>query len=1118
MREIDGTRLYSASDLVNFLGCGHATALDIRQLRTPVDLPPDGEQAVLLQEKGIEHERAYLERLRGEGRTIADIPAEGALETRVALTRAALKAGPDVIYQGALYGQPWHGFSDFLLKVPGVASRLGDYAYDVADTKLARTAKPKHVIQLCIYAELLELEQGVPPPGLHVALGTGVVATVRTDDVRYYGAIARQRFETFAGATGHATAAEPCGHCTFCRWNTACQGEWEATEHLSLVAGISGAQRELLRAAGIGSMRDLAAATNAPADLRATSFDALRAQARLQIARRDRADDTVEILPLAAHRGFQRLPQADAGDMFFDMEGDPLFEDGLEYLFGVVVTVTDGPASFHGWWGHDRTAEKQAFEATVDFIMERLRDHPSAHIYHYGSYEETALKRLAMFHGTREGAVDDLLRGGRLVDLYKVVREAVRVGEPRYSIKNLEAYYFDRKRSGEVTTAGDSIVMYERWRRLGDAAILEEIRAYNEIDCRSTLACRDWLLGLRPDAAAWFTGPAIAVDDPVRDAKRAEAAALTEAMTTALLDCAPHERTWRELVAHLLEFHRREAKPAWWAQFARGEMSEEDLIDDAECIGGLRTDGQPPRPDKKSQVFGFTFPPQDFKMRVGHQPVRSGSLEAAGEIVALDEDARTISLKLGPSRSPLGPAPSLIPPGPIGDKVLRDAVYRFAQSVVADDGRYQALAHILKRAPPRLSGRAPGQPIIADGAELTSAAVDALESLDQSYLLVQGPPGAGKTYTASHAIVALLKAGKTVGVASNSHKAINTLLSAIETVAGEQGQSFSGVKKSSQDDQMLAAPRFIVNTLDNKDVADGGFQLIAGTAFLFARPEFDGRLDYLFVDEAGQVSLANTIAMGVSARNIVLIGDQMQLAQPIQGDHPGASGLSALQHLMGDHATVPPDQGIFLPVSRRMHPALCRFISEAVYDGRLVSDEGAGRQALLADPTLDAEALVAAGLRFVDVVHRGCAQKCPAEAERLKQTYTALLGQRWRDRAGTERVIGPDDILVVSPYNMQVNLLQSVLPAGARVGTVDKFQGQEAAAVLISMATSSGEDLPRQIEFLYSRSRLNVAISRARCLAVVFASPRLLEIDCSTVEQMKLVNTLCWAKAFSDGG
>lgn len=243
MREIDGTRLYSASDLVNFLGCGHATALDIRQLRTPVDLPPDGEQAVLLQEKGIEHERAYLERLRGEGRTIADIPAEGALETRVALTRAALKAGPDVIYQGALYGQPWHGFSDFLLKVPGVASRLGDYAYDVADTKLARTAKPKHVIQLCIYAELLELEQGVPPPGLHVALGTGVVATVRTDDVRYYGAIARQRFETFAGATGHATAAEPCGHCTFCRWNTACQGEWEATEHLSLVAGISGAQQ-----------------------------------------------------------------------------------------------------------------------------------------------------------------------------------------------------------------------------------------------------------------------------------------------------------------------------------------------------------------------------------------------------------------------------------------------------------------------------------------------------------------------------------------------------------------------------------------------------------------------------------------------------------------------------------------------------------------------------------------------------------------------------------------------------------------------------------------------------------------------------------------------------------
>jgi predicted RecB family nuclease len=1115
MQEAEGVRLYSASDLVNFLGCAHSTVLDLRQLRAPVALPPDDEQAELLQEKGIAHERAFLERLRGEGRTIADIPASGSLAERVELTRKALSDGPDVIYQGALYAPPWHGYSDFLLKVPGVASELGAYAYDIADTKLARTAKPKHVIQLCIYARLLQTEQGVPPPSLHVALGTGVIATVRTEDVRHYGAIAKGRFEAIAAAGGGATAAEPCGHCTFCRWKTECDGVWETTEHLSLVAGINRSQRDKLRAQGIESMRDLAGAgagVGAASGLPPTTFQKLNDQARLQIARRDTGDATVEVLPLAPHRGFNRLPRPDAGDMFFDMEGDPLFEGGLEYLFGLVTV--DGV--FHDWWAHGRAQEKTAFENAIDFIMARLRDHPEAHIYHYAAYEETALKRLAMFHGTREGAIDDLLRGGKLVDLYKVVREAVRVGEPRYSIKNLEAYYLDQKRAGEVTTAGESIVMYERWRRLGGDDILKNIRDYNEVDCRSTVGCRDWLQGLRPDEAEWFVRPAIAVDDPERDAKRAEAAAVTEAMIAALTACPPDDLAWRELLAALLEFHRREAKPAWWAQFARAEMSEDELIDDAECIGGLRSDGRPPRQDKRSLVYGFTFPSQDLKMRLGDQPVRPGSLELAGEIVALDEEARTIELKLGPSRTPLGPAPSLIPPGPIGDKVLREAVYRFAQSVVDGSGRYRALEDILKRAPPRLTGRAVGQPIIAEGADPTAAAIAAFQALDGSYLLVQGPPGAGKTYTASHAIVALLAAGKSVGVASHSHKAINGLLTAIEMVAAEQGVKFRGVKKSSREDQMLDSPRFIVNTLDNGEAAQGGFQLVAGTAFLFARPEFDGRFDYLFVDEAGQVSLANTVAMGISARNVVLIGDQMQLAQPIQGDHPGRSGLSALQYLMGDEATVPPAQGVFLPITRRMHPKLCRFISDAVYDGRLKADDSAAVQSLLIDPSADPDALATAGLKFVEVAHIGCAQKCPAEAERLKVTYIGLLGQKWRNRKGEECVIGLDDILVVSPYNMQVNLLQSVLPAGARVGTVDKFQGQEAAVVLISMATSSGDDLPRQIEFLYSRSRLNVAISRARCLAVVFASPRLLEIDCSTVDQMKLVNTLCWAKAYSD--
>ncbi|MEA2822982.1 MAG: hypothetical protein QOJ86_4986 [Bradyrhizobium sp.] len=1117
MREEKGVRFYAATDLVNYLGCAHATSCDLRQLTHPVDLPEDDEHAALLQEKGIEHERAYLERLRKKGRSIAEISSEGSLETRVNATRAAMRGGADVVYQGALIDAPWHGFSDFLLRVNGVRSSLGDFAYDVADTKLARTAKPKHIVQLCVYADLLGTIQGIEPPRMHVVLGDGTEVSLRTSTVRHYYGIARGRFELFAG-TPTATVAEPCGHCEFCRWKETCEAEWEATEHLSLVASISRSQIEKLRASGVSTLRQLAAldaAARVP-NLQSGTLTRLRAQARLQLLRRDTGKNQHEMLPALPGRGFGRLPKPDAGDLFFDMEGDPFYELGLEYLFGL-VDDDNGQERFTAYWAHNRVDEKKAFESAVDFITARLAARPDAHVYHYASYEESALKRLAMLHGTREIQVDNLLRRHKLVDLYRVVREAVRLSEPRYSIKNVEAFYAENARSGEVTTGGESIIIYERFRRLGNVEFLKQIEDYNKFDCQSLRMCRDWLLTLRPGNQPWPAGIAPEKIDPAREQKRIEAEQRTAAHIKALTyGCAPDERPWRELLAYLLEFHRREAKPKYWAMFTRQEMSDEELIDDAECIGVLKSDPmRPPRAEKRSMVYSFTFQPQDFKMRLGDEVLRAGSLEPAGEIFALEEEARRISLKIGPKFSSLAEGASLIPKGPLGDEVLRGAIYRYAETVIAGDkARYTALTDIMKKSAPRLRGHAAGTPVIPEGTELVAGSVAALKKLDGSYILVQGPPGAGKTYTSSHAIVALLRDGKRIGVASHSHKAINNLLKDVETVAQEQGVRFTGIKKSSTEEQFFEG-RQISDTLDNEDATKGGHQLIAGTAWLFARSDLDQALDYLFIDEAGQVSLANVLAMGVSARNVVLVGDQMQLSQPIQGAHPGASGVSGLDHLLGGLATVPPDRGIFLAVTWRMHPDICRFISDAVYDSRLKSDQSTFQQRIYV-AGMGHPALAPTGIRFVAVEHSGHAQKSPPEAERLKQAFAAALGKEWINQRGERKTIGLNDILVVSPYNMQVNHLRDILPEGARVGTVDKFQGQEAAIVLVSMTTSSGDDMPRNIEFLYSRNRLNVAISRARCLSVVFASPRLLEIPCNTIEQMQLVNTLCWVKDYAD--
>ncbi len=325
----------------------------------------------------------------------------------------------------------------------------------------------------------------------------------------------------------------------------------------------------------------------------------------------------------------------------------------------------------------------------------------------------------------------------------------------------------------------------------------------------------------------------------------------------------------------------------------------------------------------------------------------------------------------------------------------------------------------------------------------------------------------------------------------------------------QQGLAFTGVKKASNRNPDSDFDGQFIRNETSADGIGADDQLVAGTAWLFTKEEFDQTFDYLFIDEAGQVSLANLVAMGTCARNVVLLGDPMQLGQPTQGVHPGHSGESGLEYLLDGRATVPPDRGIFLPTTWRMAPDVCRFISDAVYEGRLQPEEANENQKLVLNKKAD-PILIETGIRFLPLAHAGNSQKSPEEAGRIRALYDNLLLQHFIDKYGKKHRIGPADILVVAPYNMQVNLLRQTLPEGARVGTVDKFQGQEAPVVIVSMATSSEEYLPRDIGFLFSKNRLNVAISRAQCLAVVVASPDLLTVKCNTVEQMALVNLLCW--------
>ncbi|APL94962.1 TM0106 family RecB-like putative nuclease [Sphingomonadales bacterium 56] len=1086
MRTIGNTILFSATDLMRFVGCAHATALDLAYMRgEPLTPREDTEDAALLQKQGDAHEAAHLEKLKDAGNGVVEI-ARGDLAQNADETRAALAQGSQIIFQGAFLAERWGGWSDFLERVER-PSLLGPFSYEVTDTKLKRKAHPKHVLQLVLYSDLLAEIQGVMPEHAHVQLGNGTRATLRLADYAHYARGARAKLEAFV-ASPVPTRPIPCADCSLCRWADHCDAVFTSQDSLFQVANITRGQVKKLEASGIETMAALARHDGPVRGVASATAEKLVGQARLQHARKT-GEPAFELRPAQPGKGFDLLPRPQAGDLFYDIEGDPHYEGGLEYLHGVWADD-----SFHAFWAHDHAAEAQALERLLAFFRNRLTAYPQARIYHYAPYEITALRRLTTRYGIGEAFLDRLMRERRFVDLYAVVRGALIASEPSYSIKALEAFY-GLKREGEVKTAGGSVVAYENWRETGDQQILDEIEDYNRIDCQSTQLLRDWLVGIRPDGP-W---PVLAQD-------AAEQEVVEDEETTALRDrlaasSLTPER--QELLFNLGLFHKREAKPAQWTVFDSAARDEEELVDDLDALAGLEAISGI-EPIKRSVMRTYRFPSQETKLREGGKATVPGidGPPSTVAIEALDRDACTITLKVGVARAELlTDRLTLHPDWPLDTKVLAAAV----RDVIEDQcgpRRYRAVDDLLSGAAPRLNG-IDGD--ILCGGEPVAGAIAAAHAMDQTLLPIQGPPGTGKTHVTARVILALVKAGHRVAVASNSHEAIRNVLLGCLRASEEEGGGFpvSFAHKVSSGDDGYARDCPVHRATANDDLILARANVVGGTAFFFARDENVQGFDWLFVDEAGQVGLANMVAMGRAARNIVLVGDPRQLPQVIQGAHPAPANLSCLEWMLGEHATVPADRGIFLAETRRMHPEVCDFISDQVYEGRLASHSDTKRQ------SVTGTAWPTAGAFWVPVVHEGNAQIAAEEVAAIGAAIENLLQGSWTDKNGATRPIGPGDIIVVAPYNAQVNALRAGLPSSIRVGTVDKFQGQEAPICLVSMTASSADETARGMEFLFSLNRINVAVSRAKALALVFGSDRLREANCSSVEQMRLVNTLC---------
>ncbi len=1092
------TVVYSASDLTAAATCEWATMhrLDAILGRVPKVVVVEDEMLKRTSTLGDAHERRVLEDLRREYQVVEiERPARSKdVAQAAALTEAAFARGAEVIFQAAFFDGRFLGYADFII-------RSADDSYEVYDTKLARHAKITALLQLAAYSDQLQRIGVQTGEQVHLWLGDMQVSTHRLRDIlpvyrRRRARLERiidERVEDALPTVWGDPRYEVCGRCD------SCTAEIKSHRDVLLVAGLRLTQRERLRAGGIETIEQLATAQQVPG-LSSSTFASLRDQAALQLQSRTPEDPLpwkiVDRAVLAA------LPVPDTGDIFFDFEGDPLHQEGntwgLDYLFGLV----EADETFVPFWAHDLAEEKKALVDFLDYVSQRRARHPSLHIYHYASYERTHLLTLAARHGVGEERVADLLREGVLVDLYPIVRRGLLIGSHSYSLKKLEPLYMgDDEREG-VANAADSITEYVRSRELLEARevdaaqqVLDDIARYNAYDCVSTLRLRDWLLSHTVAPLASAADLFVPYEQPDPDPLYGQLMQLIEGTDA-------HDRTLEQrgiaLAAAALDYHRRENNSFWWDHFARLRDPIDEWentrdvfrIDAVEVVRDWSVAGRDKAESRDILVTGTPAPGSGFKTGrdggylvyehycPGNVVLEPGARYAHSKSAILEADEVSLLIRekvaVGgetPTEVPMALAPS----SPPDSASLVSAIHDWAQGVYdAWPSPYEnAAMDVLRRVPPR--------GVLASGSS-TGAILSSLLSLDQSYVAVQGPPGTGKTHVGSHVIAALVADhGWKIGVVAQSHAVIEHMLDGIV----KAGLDPALVGKKPHESGTSTWTRLTAGS-QNAFVAQPGF-VLGGTAWTFSNATRipRGTLDLLVVDEAGQYSLANTIAASVAAKRVLLLGDPQQLPQVTKGTHPEPVDASALGWLTDGHDVLPPEFGYFLDTSWRMHPAVCAPVSRLSYEGKLHSHAS--------DRSLEG---VEPRLRAVPIAHTGNATSSPEEADAVVGLITDLLGTPWSS-GGATSPLAQSDIIVVAPYNAQVELVRARLAFSGfediPVGTVDKFQGREAAVSIVTLAASSATDVPRGLEFLLLANRLNVAISRAQWVSYLVYSPTLTE-------------------------
>jgi uncharacterized protein len=1109
MRRLNNNFIFSATDLNNHLNCKHLTTLN-RDAAEGIKKRPNysNRTTEVLRQKGEEFEADHLETLRQEGLTIITIDKDD--PDAYLNTIAAMETGADVIYQGRLEEGQWQGWADFMIRVEKPASSWA-WSYEITDTKLANNTKASTLVQITLYSHMLSGMQGIMPENMHVMKPNGA-ESYRVNDHIGYVLHARKKFLRAFNDRGD-TYPDPVGHCDLCNWWEHCNKIRRQDDHLGFIAGMGARQTKEVRQHQVNTLESMASLPIpipfTPAKGVVETYEKLREQARLQHKSRMQQRPVHERLPLDEEekQGFFKLPEPTHDDIYLDLEGDPLVEpSGREYMFGWYHL-----GQYNVIWAETADAEKAAFEIFMDLALQVKLANPDMHIYHYGAYEQSAFKRLMCKYATRENEMDAFLRSGTFIDLHGVVRHSIRAGVERYSLKDLEKYH-GYIRQMELRILSGFKAEYELLLETGRQAeatadARNAIVKYNEDDCISTHSLHLWLEAERQlwiDEGFAIPRPAATPGDPA-DKITAHQQRI-KPLFDALMDGIPpeaNERTEEEqahfILANMLDWYRREEKSFWWEYFRIIDLTDDELYDEKAVLIDLVFTGEQAQ-DKRSFVYTYRFTPQESEIRRGNI-VYDRNIVKIGEVVDFDKSGCLIKIKKGPSlQDNHHPEVFLLEKFSATDKensIIALATWVVNAGVDNPSLEFRAARDLLLATVPRTSS-----PVVETQDHIEKA-IDWVLKLDHSVLPIQGPPGTGKSYTASKMIIGLIRQGKKIGVTALSHKVIGSLLDTVWEMAEDEGLSIKMIQKVSARsgrvswDEATDSSR-ITSAISTHDV-------IAGTPFMWAATGLLNELDYLFVDEAGQLSLIDTLSIARVAKNLILLGDPQQLKQPQQGIHPDGTEVSALEHILKQNQTITDLQGIFLGITRRMHPAICSFDSDMFYEGKLFALPGLEKQAISGNTRF-----VGSGLRHVAVDHTGNTNASEEEVQAVIGIIQELTkgDVYWTDEDDLVRPLTLGDIKVICPYNAQVIAIADSIQ-GLLVGTVDKFQGQEAAVVIYSMATSTPEDAPRGMDFLYSPNRLNVAVSRARAMFIMVANSAIFSPECKSPQQIRLANPFC---------